>query len=338
MKRQISLLVLSVICLLVGACDGTLVPTDHTQLSARSACYAGSPLDALPPLAKPERERWRHWETGAFVVTQGPPYHMVHDVIANPGQDYTVVGKFDYGGVFHKDLEGEDVHVYLYGTGLSSWEYLGKYRTNYDGKIYVAVPAKEVGEYVLKMIVAGDLTETQGYLTVVEPGRKTVLFDIDATLTINDFEAVGDYLNVSTARAFAYAPEVVNLYRSDGYQVIFLTARPYWVAKDTREWYVRKGFPVATLTHFALSNAESLAALNYKKAYLKLLVETVGLDLMRAYGNAQTDIDAYQAAGIPLEEIFIIGSNAGTGGTQPIVTDYTDHYAWLVDSLACSGQ
>lgn len=185
------------------------------------------------------------------------------------------------------------------------------------------------------MVVAGDLTETNGYLTIVDPGRKTIVFDIDGTLTLNDFEAVGDYLNVSTARAFAYAVETANLYRDRGYQIVFMTARPYWVARDTREWYAAMGLPQSIITHFSLSNEASMDASSYKKEYLDYLIDGVGLNIIRTYGNAQSDIDAYVYAGIPFSEIFIIGDLAGADGTTPIYGDYSVHYSWLLDSLEC---
>ena len=65
---------------------------------------------------------------------------------------------------------------------------------------------------------------------------------------------------------------------------------------------------------------------------LKHLLATGEWDIVAVYGNAQSDIDAYADAGIPLETTFIIGPLAGGGGTQPIDGgDYTDHIASFVD-------
>ena len=37
----------------------------------------------------------------------------------------------------------------------------------------------------VRFVVEGDLSAVDGYVTVVEPGRKAVLFDVDGTLTLN---------------------------------------------------------------------------------------------------------------------------------------------------------
>jgi phosphatidate phosphatase PAH1 len=44
-----------------------------------------------------------------------------------------------------------------------------------------------------------------------------------------------------------------------------------------------------------------------------------------AYGNARTDIEAYEDVGIPKEKTFIIGPYAGEKGTTPIREDYRSH-------------
>jgi hypothetical protein len=63
---------------------------------------------------------------------------------------------------------------------------------------------------------------------------------------------------------------------------------------------------------------------------VKYLRNTVGLDIIRAYGNATTDIAAYADGGIPKAETWIIGEHAGKESTQPIYGDYTYHYSTVV--------
>lgn len=282
-----------------------------------------------PALAGPPQQGFRHW--GSSVLSWSyAPYHMVHDQIVPAGEQAVVVGKFDYSNVFHKDLEDEDVHVYLYGTGKSDWDYLGVFRTDSDGKIHVPV-VEDVGEYLIRMIVEGDLSEASGYVSVVEPGRQTVLFDIDGTLTTDDFELVGDYLGVSTAQAYDFAVDVVNGYIDRGYQIVYLTGRPYWAAKDTREWFDIKGFlPWHLHTDPYGDGPIPPDTEGYKIEYLGYLLDDVGLDIIRVYGNATTDVSAYEAAGIPKAETYIIGENAGLDGTEALYEDYGDHLATVV--------
>lgn len=289
-----------------------------------------------PALQGPAKRSFRHWGN-QLLSWSYTPYHMAHDQIVAAGQQAVIVGKFDYDGILHKDLEDEDIHVYIFGTGMTDWEYLGEHRTDSDGKIHV--PAiMDVGEYTVHMIVEGDLSATRGYLSVIDPGRQTILFDIDGTLTLDDFEVVGDYLGIGTARAHDFAIEVVNRYIDKGYQIVYLTGRPYWVTRDTREWFDFQGI----LGWHLHTNPYGGGPIppdteGYKIDYLTYLLDEVGLDIVRAYGNADTDISAYEAAGLPKHETYIIGEHAGVAGTQPIYGDYVDHFGAVVEPTPMAG-
>ena len=282
-----------------------------------------------PAFTKLDKKSFRHF--GNWLLSRFyKPQHMIHDAIVPTGTQATLVGKFDYDPVLHKDLEKEYVRAYLYGTGMNDWQYLGRYKTDTDGKIFVPV-SKGAGEYRVRMVVEGDRSTVDGFLSVVEPGRQAVLFDIDGTLTLNDFEAYADYVGIRTARAHAYAPETVNAYRAKGYQILYLTARPYWVTSDARPWFDEYNL-VSWNYH---SNPYGGGPIppntqSYKTEWVSHLLNDVGLDIIRAYGNASTDIAAYADAGIPKADTWVIGENAGDAGTQPIYGDYSYHYSTVV--------
>ena len=292
--------------------------------------YQGA-LD-LPLLKGPERTKFHHWRY-RYLSRIAAPYHMVNDEIANTSDKVTVTGKFDYSLFSHKDLEYEDIHAYIYGTGMSQWDYLGKFKTDSDGKVYVPVTPRPVGEYIVRMIVEGDLSSADGFVSVVPQGQETILFDIDGTLTTRDFEQVGDYLGVSTAECWHYAQETVQAYINKGYRVIYVTGRPYWNARDTREWFTS----VVHLPQWHLrTNDDGGSPVSYetetfKRNYLNYLQKEKGLKIVRAYGNASTDISAYADAGIPTKETWIIGKNAGKKGTQALYDDYRNHYFEVVE-------
>ena len=283
-----------------------------------------------PAFSNPAKKSFRNFGN-TLLAGIYKPWHMAHDQLVAAGQNAAVVAKFDYDAVLHKDLEGEYVHAYLSGTGLTGWQYLGRYTTNSDGKITVSVGARPIGDYRVRFVVEGDRSSVDGYVTVVEPGRKAVLFDVDGTLTINDFEAYADYVGVKTATPYGYATQMVNDYKAKGYQVVYVTARPYWVTKDAREWFAKVGIP----SWFYRTNPYGDGPIppdtvEHKTNTIKYLRETVGLDIIRAYGNATTDITAYANAGIPKAATYIIGQNAGVDGTQPVYNDYSYHYSTVV--------
>jgi hypothetical protein len=301
-----------------------------TATSAVAACPDYASAANPPALPVPVMQTFRN-PANYLLATWYSPWHMAHDAIVRSGTEATIVGKFDYDAVLHKDLEGERVHAYLYGTGMSQWQYLGSHTTDDDGKVYVPLGIRPVGEYVVYFVVEGDLSFTSGYLSVVDPGRDAVLFDIDGTLTINDFEAVADYLGVKTATPYYFAPEMVDAYRQRGYQIIYLTARPYWVTKDGREWLQTQHI---NQWHY-YSNPYGDGPIppdtqQFKTDYVRYLRNEVGLNIVRAYGNATTDIAAYADGGIPKGDTYIIGFNAGVDRTQPIYGEYGSHYESVV--------
>lgn len=307
-------------------CAGALLAGVCSPLANAAYCPDYGVTQNMPSAPNPPKKSFRYF--GNWLLSKlYRPYHMVHDQIVLQGQTATVVGKFDYDLALHKDLEGEYVHAYAYGTGMSGWQYLGRYTTNSDGKVYVPLSGKPEGDYVVRMVAEGDLSSATGYVTVASSGRETVLFDIDGTLTLNDFEAVGEYLGVDIADNYAYAEAVVQAYVDKGYQVVFLSARPYWVMKNTRQWFANYGIvPWHTRLNPNSDNLLNLQTEQYKTDYIRYLKNTLGLNIVRAYGNATTDINAYNAAGIPKANTYIIGSNAGKSGTQPITGNYENHY------------
>lgn len=314
----------TVSCAVAIACAFSVLP-------AMAACPDYITAANPPSLSGPARKGFSNFGN-TILAGLYKPWHMAHDAIVKAGQPVAITGKFDYDAVLHKDLEGERVHAYLYGTGMQQWQYLGNFTTNSDGKITVPLGVRPVGDYVVRFVVEGDLSSTNGYLSVVDPSRDAVLFDIDGTLTINDFEAYADYVGVKTATAYSYAPQVVNAYRQKGYQVIFLTGRPYWVTKDGLEWL--KIQDMGQWHYHSNPYGDGPIPPNtqqFKTDYVRYLRDTVGLNIVRAYGNATTDIAAYADGGIPKAQTFIIGPNAGASGTQPIQGDYTAHYSFIVE-------
>ncbi|WP_419146894.1 LNS2 domain-containing protein [Pseudoalteromonas 'SMAR'] len=249
-----------------------------------------------------------------------PSYHMVHDQISAAEQPIQLTAKFDHGSVSHKDLEFETVEFYYRGETDSQWRYVGQQTTNGDGKAFITLPGLPAGQYRVYAGVPADGTGAEGFVTVVEPGTQAVLFDIDGTLTQSDAEQIGDYTGIKYADPKDAAFDLVHHYLDRGYQPVYLTARVYWYAKGTRSWLEWMGLPQGFL-RTSLSNETSLfKTAEYKTAEINRL-KAQGLDIVRAYGNAKTDAEAFITAGIPASDAFTIGPDAGHYGTTAITTD-----------------
>lgn len=250
--------------------------------------------------------------------------HRVEDRISNPGKSLQISAKFEYDYLLRKDLEKEYIIAYIYDGANSTWENIGRYKTDRDGRISVPLSNKKSGKYIIRMVVEGDGSYADGLLTVVDEGRQAVVFDIDGTLTTSDFEMIPDVIGVRDAKAYYYAQNLLDLYQSKGYLIIYLTARPEWLTSVTKDWLKQQlhqpSYHLRTRGKITDDKAE------YKLAYLKKLQQSLGISIVHTYGNAKTDIEAYKQIGIDDSQIYIIGKHAGKDNTTPIYDNYYDHY------------
>lgn len=290
------------------------------------AYYQGINLPVLNPIYKGEFEGFfnKHF------ITKHTPHHNGYDEVWRSDDVQSVRGKFQYGDI-RKDLEGEWISVYVYNlTTGGNWTFIQRQKTDKDGRIDVQVPEHlrlEPGKYVVRLYVEGDGSYVNTYIKVMSVQENFVVFDIDGTLTLSDGEVTREYIDEYffedyKAKAYEGAVQVVNYYKNRGYNIIYLTARPYWLSDISSKWLIEKGFPIGTV-HTREEAVPKESGDVYKRNYLNSLKEK-HVAIHAAYGNAMTDIYAYKAVGISLDKIYIIGENAGKDGTTP-VSNYPEH-------------
>ena len=168
----------------------------------------------------------------------------------------------------------------------------------------------------------------------------TIVADIDETLTTADSEFIQQLLDSTYIPAERDgASELIQGYHDRGYTIVYLTARALnqTSADDamvsgeqlTNEWLVDHGFPLDENTRLEMSDTFVFgdSAAEYKTERLGQLQDE-GLVFEYAYGNAESDITAYGAVAIPKDATFIIGEEAGNGGTVAIGGEgWIDHSA-----------
>jgi phosphatidate phosphatase PAH1 len=317
-----------------ASADASVTPDAGDPVRPRFQVCDQDPLpEGLPTV------EWNH-ATSAITVATGDPDHSAQDPITVVGRAEPIVGKFAYGAV-SKDLQDEWIEVWI-DRCEGALVKLGEVLTDTDGRVALEIPAAElppVGAYATWLRVMGDGTATRSVLRVVMPGTHVVVMDIDGTLTTSDTElfqdifadlfgplGTGDYVPVARAGALD-----LTLRRgpSQGYLLVYMTGRPYYLTDISRGWLADLGMAPAHL-HLTDSNAEAMPTEGgvgtYKADYLAHL-QGMGLLLDIAYGNATTDIYAYAQAGIDLAATFIVGDNGGTDGTVAVGDDYVAHLA-----------
>lgn len=177
--------------------------------------------------------------------------------------------------------------------------------------------------------------------------RTAIVTDIDETLTTSDSEFLKQIALPS------YDPEMrpdantlMNTYHDLGYRIFYVTARGDDLflldgtsATDaTTNWLSDHNFPFDPADVFLADGigAFSDSAAEFKIGILEQL-QSYGFEMVYAYGNADTDIDAFKAVGIPDDHIFLVGKLAGQMGVEPIIDAdaYTNHLATFVPTVPC---
>ncbi|MCG8416938.1 MAG: hypothetical protein MJE77_03205 [Proteobacteria bacterium] len=269
-------------------------------------------------------------------ITLGHPWHSAQDVVAAAGSATALAGKFSYG-TFSKDLEGERIEVWI-DDCAGGYRRLGERVTDSDGRIALPLDAlalPEIGEYGLYFRVMGDNSDARAVLRVYPVGSQFIVFDIDATLTTSDTELVGQLIHEilgsdSQPEPREGAVAITELrHRDQKYELIYLTGRPYLLDGITRDWLVDLGFPGGTvhLTDEVADSWPSESAVgDYKADFLRQLIDA-GFVLYAGYGNATSDIYAYEEAGIAKQRTYILGEHGGESQTVAVGETYTEHIA-----------
>jgi phosphatidate phosphatase PAH1 len=253
--------------------------------------------------------------------------HRRSRAVAALGEPAHVAQKFAYG-LLSKDLEDEPVRVFL--DTCDGWKAVAEATTDDDGRVSVALdPRLAPGVHRLRFVVSGDGSSAEAAVWMKPRGTRLAVFDIDGTLTVSDREVVkdveadlfrplltGDYV----PRVYPGAADLTRALTEKGYVLLYLTGRPYWLARRTREWLAEAGFAPGVLrltdrTRDFLPDRRGVG--EFKRRYLASLA-AAGFVLELAHGNAPTDVYAYLRAGIPPQAVYIIGRHGGVDSTGDV--------------------
>lgn len=167
--------------------------------------------------------------------------------------------------------------------------------------------------------------------------QRVVVTDIDETLTTLDEEWMAQLFDENHDPAMRPgANTLMNWYADNGYAIVYITARgdelllpDYTPAREaTQDWLVAHGFPYEEgnlyLGQGAIISGDE--AVEYKAGVIETLIAE-GWTVDYAYGNAETDIEAFLQAGIPADRIYLVGELAGAMDVEPLhdAAAYTQH-------------
>ncbi|XP_052024021.1 membrane-associated phosphatidylinositol transfer protein 2 isoform X8 [Apodemus sylvaticus] len=270
------------------------------------------------------REKWQRKRTHVKLRNVAAN-HRINDAVANEDGPQVVTGRFMYGPLDMVTLTGEKVDVHIMTQPPSGeWLYLDTLVTNSSGRVSYTIPETHrlgVGVYPVKMVVRGDHTFADSYITVLPKGTEFVVFSIDGSF------AASVSIMGSDPKVRAGAVDVVRHWQDLGYLIIYVTGRPDMQKQRVVAWLAQHNFP-----HGVVSFCDGLVhdPLRHKANFLKLLISELHLRAHAAYGSTK-DVAVYNSISLSPMHIYIVGRPTKKLQQQcQFITDgYAAHLAQL---------
>ncbi|XP_061622962.1 membrane-associated phosphatidylinositol transfer protein 2-like isoform X4 [Phyllopteryx taeniolatus] len=269
------------------------------------------------------REKWLRKRTHVKIrnVTAN---HRVNDAVFTEDSQHTVTGRFMYGPLDMVTLAGEKVDLHIMTQPPSGeWVYFNTEVTNSSGRVSFVLPDDKrlgVGVYPVKMVVRGDHTFADSYLTVIPRSTEFVVFSIDGSF------AASVSIMGSDPKVRAGAVDVVRHWQDLGYLIIYVTGRPDMQKQRVVAWLSQHNFP-----HGIVSFCDGLVhdPLRHKANFLKSLTEA-NMKIFAGYGSSK-DISVYTSINLHPSQIFIVGrpSKKMQHQCQFITEGYASHLSQL---------
>uniref|UniRef100_A0A7N8Y7J9 Phosphatidylinositol transfer protein membrane associated 2 n=1 Tax=Mastacembelus armatus TaxID=205130 RepID=A0A7N8Y7J9_9TELE len=270
------------------------------------------------------REKWLRKRTHVKIrnVTAN---HRVNDAVFTEDSQQVVTGRFMYGPLDMVTLAGEKVDLHIMTQPPSGeWVYFSTEVTNSSGRVSFVIPEDKrlgIGVYPVKMVVRGDHTFADSYLTVIPRGTEFVVFSIDGSF------AASVSIMGSDPKVRAGAVDVVRHWQDLGYLIIYVTGRPDMQKQRVVAWLSQHNFP-----HGIVSFCDGLVhdPLRHKANFLKSLTEVRFQGIFAGYGSTK-DISVYTSIGLPASQIYIVGrpSKKMQHQCQFITEGYAAHLSQL---------
>uniref|UniRef100_A0A8C7Z3D1 Phosphatidylinositol transfer protein membrane associated 2 n=1 Tax=Oryzias sinensis TaxID=183150 RepID=A0A8C7Z3D1_9TELE len=226
--------------------------------------------------------------------------HRVNDAVFTEDSQQIVTGRFMYGPLDMVTLAGEKVDLHIMTQPPSGeWVYFCTEVTNNSGRVSFIIPEDKrlgIGVYPIKMVVRGDHTFADSYLTVIPRGTEFVAFSIDGSF------AASVSIMGSDPKVRAGAVDVVRYWQDLGYLIIYVTGRPDMQKQRVVAWLSQHNFP-----HGIVSFCDGLVhdPLRHKANFLKSLTEAQ-MKIYVGYGSSK-DISVYTSIGLLPSQIYIVG-------------------------------
>ena len=246
-------------------------------------------------------EGFRHFSSRALAFASDSNHRGI-DLVATASTAAQIIeGDASYGTL---DLALEDEDVELFACRTGAWTSIGRARTDDDGHFALSLSGAArlpLGMRDMFASVVGDRTGARFVALVANNAAAVAVTDIDGTLTSSEFAFTGAVIGLDVA-IHDGAPQAFRSLAERGYQPIYVTARPGMFTDTTREWVATKGLPRGPLRLPRHTILPGNATTDFKAATFASFGD---VDIAFANGNRESDVQAYQRAGVPADRTFV---------------------------------
>lgn len=257
------------------------------------------------------------------------------DMFYVEGEDQWVIAKFTkWGFPADKDIEGSAVHLFLDRGCEGAWEELGIAITTSEGehppvqgvddsggRVYYKISDSDrldFGRHRVHLVVEDHWNTVDLVIDVVPSGAPIFVSDVDGTLTTSENEEAWDFLLGDIPEANPFAAEALGLLAAKGYRPMYLTARPEWLDRRTREFVAMRGFPAGIIhTTLTYTGGTGDTASAYKTGEFELL-KAKGLVPTWLFGNKDSDAEAFESTMIPTDQRVLFQFTDAVHGARRI--------------------
>ena len=289
---------------------------------------------AIGRLASRPKEAWLR-STSSLIAKVGAPSHALHDVLTTRSRDVDFLGLVMYGGL-GVELSGEIAELYIHNCE-QDFELLSRVLIGRDGRARFVLEEQDVpfhGVYSIALRLPGDGSLAHATLRVLPAGTKIVVMDLDGVLSEDRISAFGDALRdlFAPIGAGERVPEprpdasgMTRLRSSQGYEILYLTARPPELTDESRAWLSSNQFAEGTLW-FDDRDQASRSSRQYGayKSGVLARMRARGYELSIAYASNPEELEGFQSAAIT--PIYLVDFVSNAGGV-PMGSTFSAHNA-----------
>ena len=291
----------------------TDVRVPETPVQARR-CVAEDEVFAA--LANRPTERWLRGSS-SLIARGGEPAHALRDLLSTRSGRAELIGVTSYGIGLHPG--GELAELYIHDC-TQGFELMSRTLIGSDGRARFIINEEDLpfhGVYSIAMRLPGDGSLAPGTWRILPAGTQLVVMDIDGVASAEALSPFGQkwrelFGSIGAGDRVPRPREAIDrmtqVRAEQGYEILYLTARPPSLTDESRSWLEAHALAPGTLWFDDREQAFRSPSqyIAYKSSVLARM-RASGYVLPVAYGAREEDQRCFDVSSV--DEVYMVGSD-----------------------------